>query len=85
MGTDGLFDNLSERDVLDVLARVPVSPDRGPAFSAAAARDLVFAAWDKSNARVGETPYSRAASENFDLVFRGGKPDDVTCVVARVE
>jgi hypothetical protein len=33
----------------------------------------------------GETPYSLNATEAFQLVFRGGKPDDITVLVALIE
>lgn len=39
------------------------------------------AAMDKS----GVTPYSQAATEAFDMVYNGGKPDDITVVVTRLQ
>ena len=35
------------------------------------------AAMDKN----GVTPYSLGATEAFDMVYNGGKPDDITVVV----
>lgn len=32
----------------------------------------------------GVTPYSLAATEAFDMVYNGGKPDDITVVVTRL-
>lgn len=31
------------------------------------------------------TPYSRAATEAFDMVYSGGKPDDITVLVAVIK
>lgn len=33
----------------------------------------------------GVTPYSLGATEAFDMVYNGGKPDDITVVVTRLQ
>jgi len=45
------------------------------------ARALVAAAHERSLDREACTPYSTAASAEFDMVFSGGKKDDITAVV----
>lgn len=39
-------------------------------------------AFDNSVDKHRVTPYSRAATEAFDMVYSGGKPDDITVLVA---
>ena len=48
-------------------------------------RDLASTAYARSQDRVAFTPYSYAASEWFDMVYNGGKKDDITVVAAFVE
>jgi hypothetical protein len=46
------------------------------------AHRLARLAFEASVDRSRSTPYSRAATEAFDMVYSGGKPDDITVVVA---
>ena len=41
-------------------------------------------AFDNSMDKERSTPYSRAATEAFDMVYSGGKPDDITVLVASI-
>lgn len=52
---------------------------------AALVRALVSAAYERSRDKRARTPYSVAASEWFDQIYDGGKPDDITAVVAFIE
>lgn len=47
-----------------------------------AAVPLLQVAFDNSVDKHRVTPYSRAATEAFDMVYSGGKPDDITVLVA---
>ncbi|KAK9806298.1 hypothetical protein WJX72_009199 [[Myrmecia] bisecta] len=78
LGTDGLFDNLSDEQIL---AEVREQHKAG-AQPTTIARHLTFKAFDNSMDKHSETPYSLAASEAFDMVYSGGKADDITVVVA---
>lgn len=49
------------------------------------AQQLAKAAFDASIDKHRMTPYSRAATEAFDMVYSGGKPDDVSVLVAVME
>jgi len=49
---------------------------------ASLAHRLARLAFEASVDRSRSTPYSRAATEAFDMVYSGGKPDDITVVVA---
>ena len=46
---------------------------------------LTWRAFDISLEKNGDTPYSRSATDEFDVIYRGGKKDDITVIVALVE
>lgn len=77
MGSDGLFDNLSEGEILQEVKHQPScgSPS-------ALVQRLTRMAYENSVDRVKKTPYAWAATEAFDMVYNGGKPDDISVVVA---
>jgi protein phosphatase PTC7 len=78
MGSDGLLDNLSEVETLEAVTQMQQKGMRpGPMAQALAKR-----AFDHSLDKHRVTPYSRAATEAFDMVYSGGKPDDITVLVA---
>jgi len=77
--TDGLFDNVMESDIAATVDAHAAAP------AAEVARALAHRAWTTSQEEFARTPFSIGASEAFDLAFSGGKQDDVTCVVARVD
>ena len=76
--TDGLFDNISDDDILAVVV-AKVSQKIG---AQALAVELVRVAHEHSMSHSCETPYSLSATAEFDMAFLGGKPDDITCVVS---
>jgi protein phosphatase PTC7 len=78
LGSDGLFDNLADEDVV---AKVEAGMLQGQSPSAIA-QALTFAAFDASMNKYSTTPYSLAASAAFEMVYTGGKVDDITCLVA---
>lgn len=78
VGSDGLWDNLSGEAIF---RRVQASINRGTR-APAIALDLARAAFEASINRDGETPYSLAATEAFDMVYSGGKQDDITVLAA---
>lgn len=91
MGSDGLWDNLSESEILAVVEQSFESTGyqrgMGAESRAAAARAsgaVVSAAYAASMDKRRTTPYSLAATENFDMVYSGGKKDDITAVVVNV-
>lgn len=75
-GSDGLFDNLGELDILTMLQQAP-----RPALMANA---IAHAAFDVSMDPSAASPWSRWAEEELDLPYIGGKPDDITVIVAEV-
>ncbi|CAG9460661.1 unnamed protein product [Pedinophyceae sp. YPF-701] len=84
MGSDGLFDNVHDEDILrEVDGTLDVAESKGRAASSSAiAQRLAKLAFEASMDRRAQTPYAIAATEAFDLVFSGGKPDDITVLCA---
>lgn len=80
MGSDGLLDNMSDKEMV---AQVGALLQAG-AKPAAMAQQMAKVAFDNSLDKQRITPYSRAATEAFDMVYSGGKPDDITVLVAVV-
>lgn len=80
LGSDGLFDNMSDQEMVDLTEQLL---REGSCSSAEIARSMLTAAYFNSIDRVKATPYSLAATEVFDMVYSGGKKDDITVVVAQ--
>lgn len=84
LGSDGLFDNLSEQELGTLVRRA--RPRRALRSSKnmtplQLAHMLAGKAFKNSMDKNTLTPYSAAASEVFNMVYNGGKMDDITCVV----
>mmetsp|Transcript_29152 Transcript_29152/g.56011 ORF Transcript_29152/g.56011 Transcript_29152/m.56011 type:complete len:519 (+) Transcript_29152:156-1712(+) len=83
-GSDGLFDNLEVDTVVEQAKEmVHKYKSKGSSFVAKkiSAR-ITECAFNTSLNRGLVTPYSRAASEAFDMVYSGGKKDDICVAVA---
>jgi protein phosphatase PTC7 len=79
LGSDGIFDNLSDADILAVLQDSPSKPS-------VMAKRVVEQSRKVSLNRKAVTPYSLAAQKKGDPDYEsgvGGKVDDVSCVVVR--
>lgn len=74
VGTDGLFDNLSDSDIASCIA--------GAKSRHTAARELASEAFSKSVTRTAETPFALAATDEYNMWYTGGKQDDITVVIA---
>jgi protein phosphatase PTC7 len=75
--TDGLFDNVSDDDIL---AAALANKAKGSAAQILAVQ-LIKIAHENSMSNTVETPYSMSATAEYDMAFHGGKQDDITCVV----
>ncbi|OQR94625.1 phosphatase PTC7 family protein [Achlya hypogyna] len=75
LATDGLFDNVNEEQLLEIVASEPEVE--------AMTKKLVKRAYDLSLDRTIDSPFARLAKEN-DKMWGGGMPDDITIIVARV-
>lgn len=80
MGSDGLWDNVSDNEILDLV--LTVNAEQAGPRPMAVAQGLARAAFYNSLDKKRVTPYSLGATEAFDMVFNGGKQDDITVVVA---
>ncbi|PSC69732.1 putative phosphatase 2C 55 isoform A [Micractinium conductrix] len=78
LGSDGLWDNVSEDELLDEVERDIVEGVKPSVI----AQRLAFLAFSNSLDKDKQTPYSEGASEAFDMVYHGGKADDITIVCA---
>ncbi|PNH10786.1 putative protein phosphatase 2C 55 [Tetrabaena socialis] len=78
LGTDGLLDNLSDHAIAEAVAAGRAKREGPSALAQRLARLAFDASYDKSRS----TPYAVSASEHFDMVYSGGKPDDITVLVA---
>ena len=86
VGTDGLFDNLSEEDAVQIAGEVRKQLEGKCAGEVARrlANELGRRAFQNSMDKWIETPYSKAATDAFDMVYSGGKKDDITIIVSVV-
>ncbi|KAI7865772.1 phosphatase 2C-like domain-containing protein [Spinellus fusiger] len=95
MGTDGLFDNLFDRDILDIVKKhvagytIPGNQHRAArvldfdpkGLSDSIAKQALEISEDK---RHTDTPFQRHAMQE-GFYFQGGKADDISVVVAVVQ
>lgn len=78
VATDGLFDNVDDEEVAQNLWRGrQVAVDQLAQF-------LCDTALQRSVDKQADTPWARAARDEFNLVYNGGKRDDITVVLAKV-
>jgi len=78
LGSDGLFDNVSDIEICEKVGSLlgsGASPNE-------IAQKLAFLAFDHSVDKKRQTPFSLAATEAFDMVYNGGKADDITVLCA---
>jgi len=77
LGTDGLWDNLFDDDIIEVVANAPSDP---ATIAQLIARQAHIVANDKDVI----SPFSKSARSNGYPLATGGKLDDITVLVARV-
>lgn len=80
-GSDGLWDNVAVTAICDAVSGLLAEGARPPAI----AQRLAALAFEAALDRKGCTPYSLAATEAFDMVYSGGKADDITVVVTHLQ
>jgi protein phosphatase PTC7 len=79
LGTDGLWDNLWERDIVDLVGRA--ATDAAPALGSLA-KALVERA-RRAAEGPDDTPFAVEARK-YGKTYAGGKPDDITALIAVV-
>jgi len=77
VGTDGLFDNLFPDEIIETLQA------HSTLDAQQLAERLARRARDKSLHRLCETPFSREANR-WGMRYSGGKPDDISVLVAHI-
>ncbi|KAL4419639.1 hypothetical protein ABPG77_008580 [Micractinium sp. CCAP 211/92] len=80
LGSDGLWDNVSEEELLDEVEKDLLEGVKPSVI----AQRLAFLAFTNSLDKHKQTPYSDAASEAFDMVYEGGKQDDICILCASI-
>ena len=80
MASDGLFDNLPESALLELLQQ---GVSAGKEVSAIA-QDVVDAAVEAALDKSTDSPFAILAKDN-DILWSGGRPDDITVLVGRAE
>ncbi|KAG1681171.1 hypothetical protein FOA52_015614 [Chlamydomonas sp. UWO 241] len=78
MGSDGLLDNVSDERIAALLTSL-LAQGAGPARMV---QELTRIAYEASVDKRADTPYARDASSAFNMVYNGGKKDDITVLVA---
>lgn len=81
LGSDGLFDNVSD-DVILAEVQTQLAAKKRASFIA---QRLCAIAFNNSVDKDALTPYSVAATEAFDMVYSGGKKDDITVIAAQIQ
>ena len=81
MGSDGLFDNLPDDQILSEV-QAQLRAGRRPSMIA---QHLTALAFNNSIDKHISTPYSMGATEAFNMVYSGGKQDDITVIVAYMQ
>lgn len=78
VASDGLFDNVEDEDIASIAWMYR------HASSQAVAEHIATLAFQNSTDKHIVSPYSRAATEEYGIVYRGGKMDDITIIVAKI-
>lgn len=83
LGTDGLFDNLFDVQIIDLVR--PFMRDRDVLLDPTLVAELIANEAEKySNRKDYMSPFAKSAHDHF-YDFKGGKPDDVTVVVSQIQ
>ncbi|ETO25911.1 hypothetical protein RFI_11226, partial [Reticulomyxa filosa] len=94
VGSDGLWDNLFLNEISAILTeqlngcvKNPSNPfpvtKRVPTFvkQGKLTNHIMYQALNNSFDKNKTTPWSNSMTQEVEMVFSGGKPDDITCIV----
>lgn len=84
MATDGLFDNLFDHQILEIIEKARKGKSMGEFEPTKVSETLVKAASDTAADTRSRSPFEAKAMEE-GLFFQGGKMDDISVVVAVVD
>lgn len=83
LASDGLFDNLFDIKIIELVR--PFIRDRDDILDPTLVAEMIAKEAEKySHNQAYLSPFGKAAREHF-YDYRGGKPDDVTVIVAQVQ
>ena len=77
LATDGLFDNMPESTILEIIDGHPDASEEE------LAKLLATRAQELSLDKTVDSPFARRATDN-DIMWGGGRPDDITVIVTRI-
>mmetsp|Transcript_33275 Transcript_33275/g.53620 ORF Transcript_33275/g.53620 Transcript_33275/m.53620 type:complete len:495 (-) Transcript_33275:8947-10431(-) len=87
VASDGLFDNVSQTEIANIVSKHSNSRSKHATMKAATvcANELAGTAFTNSMDKTKDSPWAEMASEEYNLVWHGGKKDDVTvvCIVVK--
>jgi serine/threonine protein phosphatase PrpC len=78
VGSDGLFDNVYEEEILEILSMDVVQND-----TQAMAQEIALAASRLAHQQNRMSPFAKGA-QLANLYYMGGKVDDITVIVSKV-
>lgn len=82
VATDGVFDNLFDSHIASIVTTEDMNHFKKERFLFSAAREICVTALNVGHMKNVDTPFVRSVPRN--MVFRDGKPDDCTVVIAQV-
>lgn len=91
VASDGIWDNLYEEQISDIIANSMKYYDMNTidihtsiARNGHLTQSLIKEALVQSRDQKIATPWSEMMTEEMDMIYNGGKPDDMTCIVCYI-
>merc|ERR1711879_520996 len=81
VASDGVFDNILGEDLLRILNK----RDNSATEIRNKCLGVVGKVYENTMDPDSDTPYSRATSSELNMLYHGGKDDDTTCILIRIE
>lgn len=82
LGSDGLFDNLYDIKIIELMR--PFLRDRDDIIDPSLVAEIIAKEAEKFSYNQGYiSPFAKSARDHF-FDYAGGKPDDITVIVAQV-
>lgn len=79
LGTDGLFDNLYDSEILQALSEIPIESS-----IQTMAESIALKAYEVSKSNQVKIPFNEMAEHHFGMSYwENGKQDDITVIVAK--
>jgi len=77
IATDGVFDNVLGKDIIKIVGESGLSAmDK--------CCSILNKCYDNVTDKSSDTPFSREASTEMNMIFSGGKDDDMSCLVLQI-